>query len=117
MMDSTWTDEAVLAELGARLAQRRLALRLTQAELANQAGVGKRTVERIEAGHSAQLTSLIRLLRVLQLMPALHALVPESSARPMDLLKQQARLPQRVRKRADEERPSDGEPWSWGEPE
>ena len=44
------TDEAILAELGKRFAQRRLELQLTQEMLAEQAGVSKRTVERVEAG-------------------------------------------------------------------
>jgi transcriptional regulator with XRE-family HTH domain len=109
------SDDAVLAELGRRLAQRRLAFRLSQAELAEQAGVGKRTVERIEAGHSAQLTNLIRLLRVLELMPALDAMIPPETVRPMTLLKQGGKLPQRVRKRNDDESAPEGEPWSWDE--
>ena len=41
------TDEAVLSELGGRLAQVRLERNLTQAQLAEQAGVSKRTVERL----------------------------------------------------------------------
>jgi transcriptional regulator with XRE-family HTH domain len=73
---SLLSDEAVLAELGARLARRRIELQLTQAALAEQAGVAKRTVERIEAGASAQMSSIIRLLRVLELLPVLEQLVP-----------------------------------------
>jgi hypothetical protein len=42
------TDEAVLGELGRRLAQVRLGKNLTQAQLAAKAGVSKRTVERLE---------------------------------------------------------------------
>ena len=38
-IDGMLTDEAVLAELGSRIAQRRLELQLTQAMLAEQAGV------------------------------------------------------------------------------
>lgn len=41
------TDESVLGELGARLASARLRRNLTQAALAEQAGVSKRTVERL----------------------------------------------------------------------
>ncbi len=44
------TDEAVLAELGARIAGRRVELQLTQAAVAEQAGIAKRTLERMEAG-------------------------------------------------------------------
>ena len=44
------TDEVILGELGGRLAKIRLDRNLTQAQLATQAGVSKRTVERLEAG-------------------------------------------------------------------
>ena len=111
------SDDAVLGELGRRLAQRRVAFRLSQADLAEQAGVGKRTVERIEAGQSAQLTSLIRVLRVLELMTALDAMIPAETVRPMTLLKQKGKLPGRVRKRDDETESQKARPWTWDEPE
>ena len=57
------TDEAIMTELGRRLSQRRLELQLTQEMLAEQAGVSKRTVERIEAGATTQTSTLIRVLR------------------------------------------------------
>jgi DNA-binding XRE family transcriptional regulator len=44
------TDEAVLHELGGRLAGLRIEHNLTQAALAEQAGVSKRTIERLESG-------------------------------------------------------------------
>ena len=42
------TDEAVLAETGNRIARYRIDSQVTQADLAEQAGVSKRTVERVE---------------------------------------------------------------------
>src|SRR3989304_2190643 len=47
------TDEAILREVGSRLAGARLARNLTQAALAEEAGVSKRTVERLAAGGGA----------------------------------------------------------------
>ena len=44
------TDNVILAEIGERIARRRLDLQLTQADVAEQAGVSKRTLERIEFG-------------------------------------------------------------------
>ncbi len=108
-------DEAILAELGERITRRRLELQLTQAEVAEQAGVGKRTVERIEAGASAQMLSIIRLLRVLDLMPGLEGLIPDAGPRPMDLLKRKGKLRQRASKRKSENRVE--EPWVWGDGE
>ncbi len=80
------TDSAVLAELGKRLAARRLERNLTQAELAAEAGLSKRTVLRLESGESTQLTNLVRVLRALDLQGALTALVPAAGARPLEQL-------------------------------
>lgn len=106
------TDDAVLLELGSRLAQRRIALGKSQAALAEQAGVSKRTVERVEAGDAAQTATLIRMLRVLELLDRLEMLVPETGPRPMDLLK----LKGKERKRAPRKtaKPS-VQPWQWGD--
>ena len=46
-------DDAILKELGVRLVRRRLDANMTQAELAEKAGVAKRTVERMKAGGRA----------------------------------------------------------------
>lgn len=106
------TDDAILAELGGRLAQRRLELQFTQEMLAEQAGVSKRTVERIEAGATAQMSTVIRILRVLDLLDRLETLVPEAGPRPMDLV----RLKGKTRKRASGKRKSmDNVPWRWGD--
>lgn len=106
------TDEAILSELGGRLAQRRLELQLTQERLAEQAGVSKRTVERIEAGATTQMSTMIRILRVLELLDCLEALVPVAGPRPMDLLK----LKGKARKRASGKRkPTDEKHWTWGD--
>lgn len=86
-IDKLMTDAAILAELGKRLARRRLDSQLTQAELAREAGISKRTVERMEAGASAQMSSLIRICRVLDLIPGLDQFIPPSGLRPMDLIK------------------------------
>ena len=107
------TDDAILVELGERISSRRLELQLTQAEAAEQAGIAKRTLERIEAGHSAQMSSLIRLLRVLDGLQGLEGTIPESGPRPMDLLRRKGKLRQRASKRRPSDRP--GKPWTWGD--
>lgn len=104
-------DDAILVELGTRLARRRLDLQLTQAEVAEQAGIAKRTLERIEAGASAQLSSLIRILRVLDALLGLDRMLPESGPRPMDLLKRKGKVRQRAT-RQREEKPAE-KPWIW----
>jgi transcriptional regulator with XRE-family HTH domain len=73
---SILTDEAILAETGQRISNRRVELNMTQAEVAKKAGVSKRTVENIESGASAQMLTMIRIFRVLDLMENLDRLIP-----------------------------------------
>jgi len=107
------SDDAILAEIGERIADHRLRLQLTQADLAEQAGVAKRTVERIEAGASAQMSSMIRIFRVLDLLPGLDQLISEAGPSPMDLLKRKGK----PRKRASGSRSADkpDKSWRWGD--
>jgi|SRR3972149_5187786 len=110
-IEKTLTDMAILDELGVRIVRRRIDLHLTQADLAKQSGVAKRTIERIEAGASAQTLSLIRIFRALDLMPELDRVLPETGPGPMELLKRKGRVRQRAAK-VHKERPS-GKPWTW----
>jgi len=107
------TDDAVLAELGARIAGRRIELQLTQAAVAEQAGIAKRTLERMEAGQTSQLATLIRVLRVLDASSGLDGLIPEAGPRPMDLLKQKGKVRQRASGLRVAEPPAKS--WSWDE--
>ena len=121
-IDSGLTDEAVLAELGRRLAAVRLARNLTQAALAEQAGISLRTLSRLENGEVAtQLSSLIRVSRALGLVGGFEALVPPPLPSPLDQLDREGRQ----RQRASGERatdasadggsaPADGA-WQWAE--
>ena len=106
-------DDIILVEIGGRITQCRLDLKLTQANLAEQAGVAKRTVERIEAGASAQMSSMIRIFRVLGLLGNLDELIPETGPSPMDLLKRKGK----VRQRASSPRHAEqtDEVWTWDE--
>jgi transcriptional regulator with XRE-family HTH domain len=108
------TDESVLRELGARLASARLGLNLTQAALAEQAGVSKRTVERLESGAVAtQLSGFLRVCRVLGLLEHFEELVPEVVPGPMEQLKRQGAKRQRASgKKVAAVAPKK---WTWGD--
>lgn len=112
------SDEAILSELGERLAQRRIARSFSQAVLAAEAGMAKRTVERIEAGQSVQLVTLVRLCRVLDLMDGLDQWLPEAGATPMALLKEKRAGKGRQRasghRTASAAKPGN-KPWTWGD--
>lgn len=118
-IDEQLTDEAVLRELGTRIAGLRLARNLTQTALADEAGVSRRTIIRLETGAAAaQLSAFLRICRVLGLLDQLDALIPEPAPSPLAQLKLQGRQ----RKRASGKPTAVGvaeakKKWRWGDAE
>jgi len=112
-IEDLMNDKTILKEIGRRLTHRRVELEITQAELAAEAGVSKRTVERLEAGESTQSLTLIRILRILKLLDSLDAAIPEIVPRPMDLLKLKGK--ERQRASSKKRREQAGADWSWGD--
>ncbi len=109
------TDEIVLGELGRRMARTRLERNLTQAQLASQAGLGRATLQRLEAGQPSALSSFIRTLRALDLLELLDRLVPEPPPSPIELLKLQGKERRRARARINHLPSSSTAPWHWGD--
>jgi len=92
-------DGHLLAELGGRLARIRLDKDLTQGEVAREAGVGVRTLQRLESGEAAtQLSAFLRVCRVLGLTERLDLFIPVAAATPspMDQLKLEGRRRRRA---------------------
>jgi putative transcriptional regulator len=118
-LDEIMTDAAVLAELGSRLERHRLERNWTQAELAAEAGVGQATVQRAERGESVQMTSMIKLLRALELLAGLDLAIPETIDLPIARLEREQRKRRRARgrrgRRGGPPAPSAEEPWRWGD--
>ena len=114
-IDRLLTDETVIRELGARLARIRLDGDLTQAALADEAGVGLRTLQRLENGTAApQLNMFLRILRALGLIENLEQLIPEPTPSPMQMLKMRGK----IRRRASGKEPQVAESkgtWTWAE--
>jgi transcriptional regulator with XRE-family HTH domain len=110
-----------LTELGARLQHYRLERNLTQEQMAELAGVGRATLQRLERGESVQMTSMIKLLRALDLLGALDAALPEQLDSPIAALEREQR--KRTRQRGSGRRAGrgpgreGGAPWSWGDQE
>jgi transcriptional regulator with XRE-family HTH domain len=106
-------DAGVLTELGQRIVQARLQRNLTQIGLAEQAGISKRTLERMEAGGSVQLSSFIRVCRALDLLDRLDALISEPAPSPIAQLKLRGK--ERKRASAAREPAATYGKWTWGD--
>ncbi|MBE9640674.1 helix-turn-helix transcriptional regulator [Salipiger pacificus] len=99
-------------DLGERLARFRLSRNLRQVDLAEQSGISRGAVARIEAGEGGTIDSLLRIMQALGLADRTEMLLPDASLSPLDPRseigpRQRARLPS-----ADERLEK---PWSWGE--
>lgn len=106
------TDNAILKILGHRVAAARIRRNLTQAALAEAAGIAKRTLEGIEAGRSPRLLSLIRVLRVLDLVDGLEVAVPEVAPSPLERWKSGKSERRRASSKRRESPPGE---WQWGD--
>lgn len=107
------SNDAVLKELGNRIARYRLNMNLTQEALAREAGVSERTIIRVEHGHSTQAANLMRILRTLRLVGNMEALIPEPAASPIQQIKMRGR--QRRRASPPPASRTARKPWSWGD--
>ena len=106
-------DSAILKQLGKNLADHRINQNFTQARLADESGISKRTLERMESGESIQFISLIRVLRALGMIENLNALIPELGPSPIQLIDSKGSM----RKRASSVNANQAaeKQWKWGD--
>ncbi|MBX3413443.1 MAG: helix-turn-helix transcriptional regulator [Pirellulales bacterium] len=90
------SNDALLAELGDRLRRARLNKNLTQGDLARQAGIARRTLQKAEEGDSPTLETVIAILRALGELAQLDLFLPPPPPSPLELAKQRGSLRQRA---------------------
>jgi transcriptional regulator with XRE-family HTH domain len=112
-LPETLLETSALSLIGQRISRHRLERNLTQAELATSAGVSKRTIERLEAGESTQLSNFLRILRALDLLDGIDQLVSEPPPSPLEQLKLKGRQRQRASSVREPESPPAS--WKWGD--
>lgn len=115
-------DELLLELVGERLARLRQTRGLTQNQLAEQAGLGLRSIQRLETGtRSMRLDGFMKVCRALGILERFELLLPESSPSPMEELKLQGKTRKRMRVRNSSsgyKTRSKSKPdthWTWGE--
>lgn len=74
--------------LGERIEKYRLLKNITQDALADDAGIGVRTLRRVEAGESGTIDTLLRILNALDLPVELEDLIPDHTIRPIERARQ-----------------------------
>jgi len=83
-------------EVGSRLKARRIDRRIEQADLAERAGISVKALRSLEQGHGSTLETFLRVLKGLEALDGLEALVPRPTINPLALVDHR-RPPTRVR--------------------
>jgi len=114
---SSQSDESVLRALGERIAAARLDRNLTQRELAQRAGVSRIVVQRLESGQAITTANLVRALRVLDLLDALDAALPQTHVSPVQELARRGKERRRASGSRGQKEPTarEREAWRWGD--
>jgi transcriptional regulator with XRE-family HTH domain len=109
---ATASSAQIEATLCKQVERIRLARNITQAQLAERAGVSLRTVGRLEKGEGVSLDTFIRVLKALGLHAGLAAALPDPTVRPVERVR--AAGHERRRARPQKAEPSTSE-WTWGD--
>ncbi len=111
---SVATSNQIETALCKRLESIRLSRNITQAQLAEEAGVSPRTIGRLEKGQGVSMDTFIRIMMALSIHQNLEALLPDPSVRPIERIGMSAGERQRARpNKTIDELPN----WSWGDGE
>ncbi len=90
------TDYALISVIGSYIKHQRLEQNKTQEQTAHEAGVNRSTLVQIEKGESITLSSLIQILRALDLLHLMDNFIIQDKISPI----QYAKLQEKRRKRA-----------------
>ena len=106
------TSDQIQFALCQRLEKIRLMRNMTQARLAQEAGLSQRTIIGLERGEGVSFDTFIRVLIALGIQQNLESLLPDPTIRPIDRVKGGGI----ERQRASPERPAgDRKAWTWGD--
>lgn len=103
------SDTELLKELGVRIRETRLAVPMPQRELAARAGISLRTVNSIESGNDVSFLTVIKVMRVLNVIENMDSIIPEIGMSPIRIAEKQ-----KPRKRAYA-RKAPADRWKWGD--
>jgi len=92
------SNSAIIEEIGKRLKEYRFQRKLTQQEVADQAGISLFSIYQIENGKAITLNVFLSILRVLQLLDNLELFIPEIGISPILLLKLKGKTLKRIKK-------------------
>lgn len=103
------SDKALIGTIASFIKQHRLDQNKTQEELAKQAGISRSTLSLLEKGEAVSLSTLIQVLRVLELLHVMDNFHVTTQTSPLEL----AKLEKGKRLRARSKKPDDNPESEW----
>ena len=99
---STASSETITSALCKRLDEIRLSRNISQADIANEAGVSRSTMTRLADGKAVSLDSFVRVMIALRLTDHLAAMLPDPGIRPIERVRFEGAKRQRSSGKKDE---------------
>lgn len=75
----------ILKEIGSRIKDTRIAMRLSQEDFASKAGISVRTLSRVELGENSKFDVYLNIFRTMDLLGNIDLLIPEQTVKPTDI--------------------------------
>ena len=107
------TDIAIIERMGAKVKARRIASRLTQKQLAIDAGVSHSALCSLEAGKNTSLLTLVAILRALRSLDLLDSILKEEEVSPLMYVQIQKENQQPKRVRSSKKSPTNKQQSDW----
>ncbi len=91
------SDKALSEHIGRFIKEKRMEQNKTQATLAHAAGISRSTLSLLEKGETVTVSTLLQVMRVLDLLPILDAFTIRPTISPIQLAKMEMKTRKRVR--------------------
>lgn len=103
------SDDAIIKSIGAFIKHHRIEKNRTQQDVANDAGINRSTLSLLENGDIVNISTLVQVLRALDLLNIMDVFTTENQISPLEL----AKLEERRRKRASNIRKNEKPESDW----
>jgi len=105
------SDKALTETIGGFIKHHRVNQNRTQGELSGAAGISRSTLSLLERGETVTLNTVIKVLRVLDLLHVMEAIAVKDEISPVEYAKLQKNKRKRVRNKTDNETSNSEPKW------
>ena len=106
------SNNEVLSEIGNRIKSQRIAMNMTQKEMAERTNLTQKTISNLENGKDVSFSTVIDVLRCLGQLQGLDMAIPEQSIRPSQIITGEK---PRERVSKSHAQKNENKIWKWGD--